>query len=201
MASWGLPLYIRYSLIRLRAVPTLTSGASQVLFTITSQNLRVASWGLPISIRYSPIRLRVVPTLTSGASEVVFSGTPICQSESTGGIMGIAHIYSLFTDQSEGSSYPDLGSIPGPFLWHNYQPVASWGLPISIRYSPIRLRVDPTLTSGASQVHFFGTVISRAESVCGIMGLAWIYPYSVICSYLYHCQQKHLQSLWLMGED
>ena len=35
---------------------------------------------------------------------------------------GSAWIYPLFSDPSEGSSYPDLGSSPGPFLWHNYQP-------------------------------------------------------------------------------
>ena len=29
---------------------------------------------------------------------------------------GSTNIYPLFTDPSEGRSYPDLGSIPGPFL-------------------------------------------------------------------------------------
>ena len=122
---------------------------------------------------------RSVPdtTLTLGAFQVLFSGTTISQSLSTGGIMGIPpQIYPLFTNPSEGKSYPDLRSIPGPFLWHNYQPVRIYGWhhgdqPISICYSPVRLRVDPTLTSGASQVHFSGTVISQAESMCGIMGV------------------------------
>ena len=61
---------------------------------------------------------------------------------------GSAHNYPLFSHPSEGRSYPDLWSIPGPFIWHNYQPVRIYGWhhgdqPISIRYSPIHLKVLP----------------------------------------------------------
>ena len=119
---------------------------------------------------------------------------------------GSAHVYPLFTHPSEGRSYPELGSIPGPFLWQTYQPVRIYGWhqldqPMSIRYSPIRLRVDPTLISEASQVHFFGSVICLYDRVFVWHLGSWRRSicYSVICSYLYHCQQKHLQSLWLRG--
>ena len=167
---------------------------------------------------------------------------------------GITQVYPLFTEPSEGRSYTDLGSIPGPFLWHNYQPVESTGgimgiipdlsfriyrwhhgnQPGYIRYSPIRPRVDPTLTSVAFQVIFSGTTISQSESTSGILGIipylsvyslisgasqihffctviiravyvrhhgSWrrSIGYSVICSFIYHCQQKYLQSQWLRG--
>ena len=129
------------------------------------------------------------PFLLHNYQPVAFSGTTISKSKFTRGIWGSAHIYPLFTDPSYGRSYPNLGSIPGPSPWHNYQPVRiygwhHWDQPISIRYSPIRLRAAvydcgtpwtfllpflfaPTLILGASQVHFSGTVFSRAEYMFG----------------------------------
>ena len=81
----------------------------------------------PSFIRYSPMCLRVAPTLTSGAFQILFFGTTISQSESMGGIIGISPTLALFTNMSEGSSYPALGGIPGPFLWHNCQLVRIYG--------------------------------------------------------------------------
>ena len=68
--------------------------------------------------------LRVDPTLTLGAAQVHFQAQLSASHQN----LQVAswesvHFYPLFTDPSEGSSYPVLVSSPGPFLWHNYQPV------------------------------------------------------------------------------
>ena len=181
------PLFTSFSLAQLSA----------------SQNLQVASWEsahtYPLFIH--PSEGKSYPDL--GSIPGPFSLAQLSASQNLRvASWGSAHIYPLFNDPSEGRSYPDLGSIPGPFLWHNYQPVRIWG---STHIYP--LFTDPSEGRSYSDLGSIPGPFLWHSYQLG-RGYVWHHGgwcrsirYSVICSYLYHYQQKHLQSLWLRRED